>query len=432
MKLTIHRGTNEIGGTCIELQSGKNRILLDFGMPLVNKSGDSFNFKQYKSLSTPELIKQGILPNVQGAYSENPEIDGVIISHPHVDHYGLMQYLNSDIPIWLGKATHEILKLNNIFLYQDNKILNSNYFEKSTPFKIGDFTVIPYWNDHSAFDAYSFLIESKRKRVFYSGDFRSHGRKAKAYKWFLHNAPKNTDSLLIEGTTIGRKHGKSKTEEEVQAEFIKILKKSSSINYIYTSSQNIDRLVTIYKACIASGKNFVIDVYTANVLDALSDFAKLPSPLKGFSNLKVLFPYKLTTSLFKRGYDNMANKFSKSKITKEEVSKKPSEFVVLVRPSMRIDLEKINADNGNLIYSMWEGYKKQSTTKEFIDWLITKNFTVYDIHTSGHADTNTLKELADTLNPKSIIPIHTFNKQVYKNVFTQKVIELNDNETIEI
>ena len=136
--------------------------------------------------------------------------------------------------------------------------------------------------------------------------------------------------------------------------------------------------------------------------------------------------------MFKRGYDNMANKFSKSKITKEEVSKKPSEFVVLVRPSMRIDLEKINADNGNLIYSMWEGYKKQSTTKEFIDWLITKNFTVYDIHTSGHADTNTLKELADTLNPKSIIPIHTFNKQDYKNVFTQKVIELNDNETIEI
>ena len=128
----------------------------------------------------------------------------------------------------------------------------------------------------------------------------------------------------------------------------------------------------------------------------------------------------------------MANKFSKSKITKEEVSKKPSEFVVLVRPSMRIDLEKINADNGNLIYSMWEGYKKQSTTKEFIDWLITKNFTVYDIHTIGHADTNTLKELADTLNPKSIIPIHTFNKQDYKNVFTQKVIELNDNETIEI
>lgn len=432
MKLTIHRGTNEIGGTCIELQSGKSRILLDFGMPLVNKSGDSFNFRQYKSLSTPELIKQGILPNVQGAYSENPEIDGVIISHPHADHYGLMQYLNKGIPIWLGKATHRILELNNIFLYQDNKISNPRYFDKETPFTIGDFTITAYWNDHSAFDSYSFLIEAEGKRLFYSGDFRSHGRKAKAYKWFLHNVPKNIDCLMMEGTTIGRKQENSKTEEEIKDELIELFKKSISINYIYTSSQNIDRLVSIYKACLVSHKTFVIDVYTANVLETLSEFSNLPSPLKGFSNLKVLFPNRLTTSLFKRGYDEMANKFSKYKITKKEISKNPSDFVVVVRPSMKIDLERIKAENGNLIYSMWEGYKEQATTKEFMDWLQSKGFTVHDIHTSGHADTDTLKELADTLAPKSIIPIHTFNKQDYKNLFRQNIIELNDNEAIEI
>ncbi|MDP2854511.1 MAG: MBL fold metallo-hydrolase [Smithellaceae bacterium] len=432
MNLTIRRGTNEIGGTCIELQSDTNKILIDFGMPLVNKLGNSFDFAPYIKLSIPELVKQGILPNVQGAYSDKPEIDGVIISHPHADHYGLMQYLNKEIPIWLGEATHRILELNNIFLRQNNKILNPKYFEKEKPFTVGNFTVTAYWADHSAFDSYSFLIEAEGKRIYYSGDFRSHGRKAKAYKWFLHNAPQSIDYLLIEGTTIGRKRGNPKTEEDITAELTKLFKKSASINYIYTASQNIDRLVSIYRACLISRKTFVVDIYTANVLETLSYFATLPSPLKGFSNLKVLYPYRLTTSLFKRGYGAMAIKFSKHKISKDYISEDPSNYVVLVRPSMIIDLEKIIADNGNLIYSMWEGYKEQAETQQFIDWLKSKNFTIYDIHTSGHADTDTLKEFADTLAPKSIIPIHTFNKKDYKNIFSQKVIELNDNETLNI
>jgi ribonuclease J len=432
MNLTIRRGTNEIGGTCIELQSDTSMILIDFGMPLVNKAGNSFDFAPYKKLSATDLVKQGILPDVQNAYSKKHKTDGVIISHPHADHYGLMQYLNEDIPIWLGEATHRILALNNIFLRQNNKILNPKYFEKEKPFTVGNFTITAYWADHSAFDSYSFLVEAEGKRIFYSGDFRSHGRKAKAYKWFLHNAPQNIDYLLIEGTTICRKRGNPNTEEDITRELTKLFKKSASINYIYTASQNIDRLVSIYRACLNSQKTFIVDIYTVNVLETLSDFARLPSPLKGFSNLKVLFPHRLTTNLFRRGYGKMAVKFSKHKISKDEISENPSNYVVLVRPSMIIDLEKIIASNGNLIYSMWEGYKKQPETQQFIDWLRSKNFIIYDIHTSGHADIDTLKEFANTLAPKSILPIHTFNKKDYKNIFSQKIIELNDNETFNI
>jgi len=432
MNLIIHRGTNEIGGTCVELNSGKSRILLDFGMPLVTKSGKSFDFNPYKNLSVEELVAKGILPDIKGVYNSNPEIDGVLISHPHADHFGLMQYLYSKVPVWLGKATHEILKLNNIFLHQNNHISNPNYFEKNQPFQIGDFKVTPFWNDHSAFDAYSFLIESKGKSVFYSGDFRAHGRKKKAYKWFLNHAPANVDCLLLEGTKIGRMAEQPKSEEKLEDLFTSLFKLSHSIDFIYTSSQNIDRLVTIYKACLNAGRTFVIDVYTANILETLSDFANLPSPLKGYKNLKVLFPYKITTSLFQRGFGHLANKFAEQKILKEEISKNASDYVVLVRPSMKADLEKISVNNGSLIYSMWEGYKTQKYTKDFLDWLTKKGFSIYDIHTSGHADIETLKEMANTINPKSIIPIHTFSKLDYKNIFSQKVLELNDNEEIRI
>jgi len=432
MKIKIHRGTNEIGGTCIEIQSDSCRILLDFGMPLINKSGNSFDFTQYIKNSVSELIKQGILPNIQGAYSEKPTIDAVIISHSHADHYGLMNYLNKDIPVWLGKATYEILKINNIFLRQNNRIETPNHYENEKSFIVGNFKITPYLNDHSSFDSYSFLIESENKSIFYSGDFRAHGRKVNIYKHFLKSAPQNIDCLIIEGTTIGRNQEYLKTEDDIKNELELLFKNSTSINYIFTSSQNIDRLVSIYKACLSSHKTFVIDVYSANVLEILSHFAKLPSILKGYSNLKVLYTYRLTTSLFKRGFDKLANKFAFNKITKKEISENPSDYVLLVRPSMQNDLEKIKVKNGNFIYSMWKGYKEQDSIKNFIDWLKSNGFEMQHIHTSGHADIATLKEFTDTINPKMIIPIHTFNKQEYKNIFTQKVVELNDNEIFKI
>ena len=34
MRIRIHRGTEEIGGTCIEMESDGRRIVLDVGLPL--------------------------------------------------------------------------------------------------------------------------------------------------------------------------------------------------------------------------------------------------------------------------------------------------------------------------------------------------------------------------------------------------------------
>ena len=34
MTLTIHRGTHDIGGSCVEIRTNKAKILIDLGMPL--------------------------------------------------------------------------------------------------------------------------------------------------------------------------------------------------------------------------------------------------------------------------------------------------------------------------------------------------------------------------------------------------------------
>ena len=54
---------------------------------------------------------------------------------------------------------------------------------------IAGFDVTPYLMDHSAFDAYAYHVTDNKKSLLYTGDFRAHGRKSSAFKWFLHNAP---------------------------------------------------------------------------------------------------------------------------------------------------------------------------------------------------------------------------------------------------
>jgi len=434
LSFKIHRGTKEIGGSCVEIWTEDKRILLDFGMPLVEANGDKFNFNRYKDLKSSQLVEKGILPDIEGLYDNSKDIiDAIIISHPHQDHYGLANFINDNVQYYLGEATHKIIELNNIFTPQEIYLKNINYFETEKSFEIGDISITPYLVDHSAFDSYSFLVEANGKSLFYSGDFRSHGRKSKVFYWFTHNAPQNVDYLLLEGTTISRGQERFKTETEIENELIELFKQKGKINLIYTSGQNIDRLTSIYRACIRSGKILVIDVYIAKVLKELSKYANIPYPSSNFKNLKVMFTYFVSNRLGNHGNKKILYEFKKFKITRDEIGNQSKNIVMIVRPSMKSDLEKIETiDNGNLIYSMWEGYLDKPNTKEFIDYLNNKKFKLYKIHTSGHADTKTLKKLVEAIKPKNIVPIHTFEADKYKDIFTEQIVLLEDKEIVTI
>ncbi len=434
MKFKIHRGTKEIGGSCVEVWTENTRILLDFGMPLVEKDGKEFDFGKYKTSKPTELVNKRVLPNIKGLYDNSDSlIDGVIISHPHQDHYGLVNFINDDVQYYLGEATHKIIELNNLFTPQEIHLKNTNYFEKETTFKIGDISITPYWADHSAFDSYSFLVEAEGKSLFYSGDFRSHGRKAKVFYWFTHNAPQNVDYLLLEGTTISRDNKPFKTEPEIENQLIEVFKQQGKINLIYTSGQNIDRLTSICRACKRTGKIFVVDVYVAKVLKELSKYAGIPYPSENFENLKVMFPFFTSRRLKNEGNEKVLYEFKKFKITKEEISNQSEKIVMIVRPSMQKDLEHIKGiEGGNLIYSMWEGYLKKSGTMKFVDYLTNRKFTLHKFHTSGHADSKTLKKMVEAIKPKNIVPIHTFEGDKYKDIFIEPIVELIDGEIREI
>jgi ribonuclease J len=431
MKFTIHRGTREIGGSCVEIWTESTRIVVDLGMPLVNPDRTRFDSESIRDASVQELIAKGVLPDIKGLYEKSGNT-ALILSHAHQDHFGLMKYVHKNCKIYLGKASQALIELTNIFLNQKWDISNPVNFKSGKPFSIGDIKITPYLMDHSAFDSYAFLIKAGGKSLFYSGDFRRHGRKTKAFDWFAHNVENNVDYLLLEGNTIGRTDIELRTENDLEAELVKIFKEGKGINLIFTSGQNIDRLVSIYRACKKTGKTLAIDFYIATVLTELSKFGKIPYPSKNFPEIRVFFPYHLSKMISEQGNKDILYRFKKFKITKEQIDGQFDKTVMIVRPSMKTDLEYIkNLENGTFIYSVWSGYKKEDATQEFIRFLTGRGMTEKELHTSGHADRDTLKRMVDVLKPKNLVPIHTFEGDKYKKIFTgTKVLRIDDNEII--
>ncbi len=217
----------------------------------------------------------------------------------------------------------------------------------------------------------------------------------------------------------------------MERELADVFQDKDKINLVYASGQNIDRIVSVYKACRTANKLLVVDVYVGTVLKRLASFGQIPHPSPAFRNLKVMFAHLTSNRLARGGNAQLLYDLKHFKITKEEIGQRAAEIVMMVRPSMQIDLQRIQGiDGGNLVYSMWEGYSQKEATRRFIDYLTQqRGFSLVKIHTSGHADTATLKALVDAIKPKAIVPIHTFAGPLYKSIFSSPVVEMKDGET---
>jgi len=152
VQLIIHRGTHQIGGTCIEIYSRKTRIILDYGMPLTAPGGKEFDETSLRGKTITELIKEHVLFAIPGLYKgQDPQVNGILISHSHKDHYGLLKYLHTDIPVYISEGACKLIHVLNVFTHKQSHISISKacIVKHKASFDIGDFHITPYLVDHS-------------------------------------------------------------------------------------------------------------------------------------------------------------------------------------------------------------------------------------------------------------------------------------------
>ena len=164
MNITIHRGTNQIGGCVTEYEHEGWKLFVDYGEQLPG------------SPKTQPLEVEGL---TKGDLSKS----ALLITHYHGDHIGCIKDLPKDIPIYIGELARDIqLILSERMSHRDKeqkkiikRLHTAKLFRPGHSFRIGPFKIMPVTVDHSAFDAYAFKIEADGVSVFHTGDFRTHG-----------------------------------------------------------------------------------------------------------------------------------------------------------------------------------------------------------------------------------------------------------------
>ena len=89
-------------------------------------------------------------------------------------------------------------------------------------------------------------------------------------------------------------------------------------------------------------------------------------------------------------------------------------------------------EKDTFIYSLWEGYLQDDSMQKMMKFIKKKNMKFYPVHTSGHAEIDTLKKVVKKLKPGKIIPIHTFHPDKYGGLFSRKIERVSDGEVFRV
>ena len=308
-------------------------------------------------------------------------------------------------------------------IFRNLKLLKGNFIPIKAweSFTIADtFTVKSFLVDHSTPEAFAFLIEADGKRIFYSGDFRATGRKSIVFKKLIENPPENIDLLLIEGTMIGRSNYLYPTELSVEQAIYTVVKEQKNISFLISSAQNIDRFISVFKACRDAHKKLVIDVYSAWVLEIARKVSKY-IPAIEWEEIKVYDHPSQLKKISDKTFDKFRNRIKLQRVG-NTVFQDPSDYVYFIRcPNEKLINKLRNQGLINIIYSQWEGYLLEEH-KNYCTDIINKlkkdpAISFQTIHTSGHATVKDLMTLSKSINSKKIVPVHTANPLEFQNIF---------------
>ncbi len=399
MKFIFRGAAREVGRSCIELQTEGDRFLLDCGVKF-EENGFSY--------------PKGLL-NIR-------ELDGVFLSHAHLDHSGGLPFFeHKDLqgPIFCTSQTKTLTRilLKDSFEIARIKHLHPAFDRTDLREVKKDITMVKFdtaykhrnirYSFHNAGHipgSASILLEVEGKRVLYSGDINL------------------TESMLMHATTP-------------DYENIDILIVESTYGYrdlpdrMTTGKRFLKRI----KEVIKRGGSVLIPVFAIGraqeILQILSfEEWDVPIYFDGMSK-KVTRNILVHPSKYIKNKERLAEMFydvvqmPKSREERERVASKQGIFVttsgMLQGGPVMSYLKRMWHDEKNAIFL--SGYQcKRTNGRHLLDdgyvyidgWKTDVKCEVEKFDFSGHADRRALKKYIKAINPKAVIFQHGDNEAV--------------------
>ncbi len=415
-KITFHNGLRTIGGTLIEISYKNSRIFFDFGSvynPSLEIQPNSFS----------ELIETNTINFIDGLY--DPKLlfskstfvnEGVFVSHVHLDHTKLINFLNPRINLYMSektKALLEVLNIKNDFIFPFEEIQEDSRTTRNIiglkdreSVNIGEINIQILSVDHDAYDSNGYIINTPDLKISYTGDIRLHGYRQKDTLNFCKEAF-NSDVLIIEGVSVSSNEVGSVFEEEN--------KTSESIllnNIVDLAKDNPNRQLTFnyYEANIERITNIIkkVSKYREVVLTAYN--AKI---LKDIVGVEVRY-YTL---------DSFVYDLDRSK----ELS-----LDTLLNDNNKF-FWQIDGRNSNLINRLLPGglYIHSNAPPfgdydpnyiQFLEDFENSQVEIKLMYCSGHAYSLDLIRIINMIKPKLLCPIHSFHPERLFNLYGKRFL----------
>jgi len=441
--LTFYGGIGEIGGNKVLLEDKYTRVFLDFGMSFAGESKFFSGYLTPRGVNgTGDYLEFDLLPKLTGFYAKDmiksteikytePSIDAVILSHPHMDHVGYLQFIDKNIPIYCGECTKTILDA----MQESGRINLGEHkfhtFRTGKKIRIGDFEIEPVHVDHSVPGAYGFIVHTSQGSVIYSGDIRLHGPMAHMTRDLVQKACESDPvAMASEGTRVCPVESQvAHSESRVKADSNAVVAGTSKLVTVAFYSRDIDRFKTFYEIAKNNNRRFVISLKLAHLLWKLKDDSvlKIPDVMK---DEDVLFykKRKRTGEFAETDYYSWERPFLDKAVSFDYVHKNQEKVLFnldLVGFTELIDVKP--ALGGHFIHSMSEPFSEEDVDKDVMNrWLTHFGLRYHQIHASGHCPSKDLAEIINQIQPKLLMPIHTEHPELFKKLFKHlnvKIVE---------
>ena len=206
MKITIHRGTDQVGDCVTEYESNGWKLFVDYGEQLPGTS----------------TVKKPL--KIDGLTCGNVSHSALLITHYHGDHIGKIADLPQNLPMFIGKMAKDILSnfaeyigyISDEYRRIKERLETTLTFPPYQEFEFGDFKIMPVVVDHSAFVAYAFRIEAGGIKVFHTGDFRTHGFRSKKLPRVIETFIGKVNYMVCEATNVIQPDATALSEHKLQ------------------------------------------------------------------------------------------------------------------------------------------------------------------------------------------------------------------------